>query len=263
METRLERARDQSERGRDHDGRSLRGGLQSAARFFCDELLFFSGDWRQDEFSGYEKQVPEAVGYGRRLIDNERHMLALEGGIGAKQSDLITGEELDEAIVRGALDYLLTLSENSEFNQKLLIEQGDDNRYTESTSALKTRIVGNLALVSIVIKNNSDVPVGIENTDRTHGPVARVRVLNPPAVQSFLADPSDGMGRSPSRLGGAVCYKSTFAQGSETIPHVMQGRRTATQHRRREASRRTTGGSQRAGAAAPAWTESAREAARP
>ena len=48
-----------------------------------------------------------------------------------------------------------------------MIEQGDDNRYTESTSALKTRIVGNLALVlSYVIKNNSDVPVGIEKTDR-------------------------------------------------------------------------------------------------
>jgi putative salt-induced outer membrane protein len=107
------------------------------------------------------------VGYGRRLLDTPRHMLAVEGGVGAKQSDLITGEALDEAIVRGGLDYLLTLTENSSFNQKLLLEQGDDNRYTESTSALKTRIVGNLALVlSYVIKNNSDVPVGIEGTDR-------------------------------------------------------------------------------------------------
>src|SRR5688572_7745897 len=94
-------------------------------------------------------------------------MLALEGGAGAKQADLATGEELDEAIVRGALDYLFTISETSEFNQKLLIEQGDENRYTESTSALKTRIVGNIALVfSYVIKNNSDVPFGIENADR-------------------------------------------------------------------------------------------------
>jgi putative salt-induced outer membrane protein len=129
--------------------------------------LFFSGDWRQDEFSGYDRQVTEAVGYGRRLIDNARHMLAVEGGVGAKQSDLITGEELDEAIVRGGLEYLLTLSANSQFSQELLLEQGDDNRYIESTSALKTRIVGNLALVlSYVIKNYSDVPVGIEGTDR-------------------------------------------------------------------------------------------------
>ncbi len=142
-------------------------GYKATRDFSATSYLFASGDWRQDRFSGYDKQVTEAVGYGRRLLDTPRHMLALEGGVGAKQSDLITGQELDEAIVRGGLDYLLTLSESSQFNQKLLIEQGDDNRYTESTSALKTRIVGNLALVlSYVIKNNSDVPVGIEKTDR-------------------------------------------------------------------------------------------------
>lgn len=142
-------------------------GYKATRDFSATSYLFASGDWRQDRFSGYDKQVTEAVGYGRRLLDTPRHMLALEGGVGAKQSDLITGEELDEAIVRGGLDYLLHISESSEFNQKVLIEQGDDNRYTESTSALKARIVGNLALVlSYVVKNNSDVPVGIEGTDR-------------------------------------------------------------------------------------------------
>jgi putative salt-induced outer membrane protein len=129
--------------------------------------MLFTGDWRQDRFSGYDRQVTEAVGYGRRLFDTDRHTLAVEGGAGVKQSDLITGEELDEGIVRGGLDYVLRITEDSEFSQKVLIEQGDDNRYTESTSALKTRIVGDLALVlSFVVKSNSDVPVGIEKTDR-------------------------------------------------------------------------------------------------
>lgn len=129
--------------------------------------LFASGDWRQDRFSGYDKQVTEAVGYGRRLVDTQRHTLSLEGGAGAKQSDLIDGTELDEVIVRGGFDYLLRISENSEFNQKIIIEQGEDNRYSESTSALKARIVSNLAIVvSYVIKNNSDVPAGIVETDR-------------------------------------------------------------------------------------------------
>lgn len=146
---------------------SYNAGYKAQRDFSATSYLFFSGEWRQDIFSGYERQVAETIGYGRRLIDNPRHMLALEGGAGAKQSELITGEELDEAIVRGALDYLFTISDSSEFAQQFLIEQGDDNRYTQSTSALKTRIVGNIALVvSYVIKNNSDVPVGIEKTDR-------------------------------------------------------------------------------------------------
>jgi putative salt-induced outer membrane protein len=135
--------------------------------FSATGYLFFSGDWRQDPFAGYDRQISEAVGYGRRLIDNARHMLALEGGGGAKQSDLVTGEELDEAIVRGGLDYLFVISDNSELSQELLLEIGDDNRYTESKTALKTQIVGSIALVfSYVIKSNSDVPVGIEETDR-------------------------------------------------------------------------------------------------
>ncbi|HET7610017.1 MAG TPA: DUF481 domain-containing protein, partial [Gammaproteobacteria bacterium] len=146
---------------------SYSAGYKARRDFSETSYLFFTGDWRQDRFSGYDRQVSEAVGYGRRLIDSERHMLALEGGAGAKQSDLTTGEQLDEAIIRGALDYLFTISETSEFEQKLLIEQGDENRYTESTSELKTRIVGNIALVlSYVVKSNSDVPVGIEQTDR-------------------------------------------------------------------------------------------------
>jgi putative salt-induced outer membrane protein len=142
-------------------------GYKGQRDISATSYLFASGDWRQDRFSGYDKQVSEALGYGRRLIDTQRHTLALEGGAGAKQSDLIDGTELDETIVRGGFDYLLRLTENSEFNQKILIEQGDENRYTESTSALKARIVGNLAIVlSYVIRNNSDVPVGIEKTDR-------------------------------------------------------------------------------------------------
>ena len=146
---------------------SYAAGYKAQRDLSAASYLFFSGDWRQDRFSGYDRQVTEAIGYGHRLFDTERHTLAVEGGAGAKQSDLITGQSFDEGIVRGGLDYLLRITEGSEFNQKLVIEQGDDNRYTESTSALKTRIVGNLALVlSYVIKNNSDVPVGITKTDR-------------------------------------------------------------------------------------------------
>jgi putative salt-induced outer membrane protein YdiY len=91
-------------------------------------------------------------------------MLALKWR-GASQSDLITGEELTRRSSRGD-DYLFTISETSG-SARSLIEQGEDNRHTQSTSSLKTRVVGNIALVfSYVIKSNSDVPVGIEKTDR-------------------------------------------------------------------------------------------------
>jgi putative salt-induced outer membrane protein len=142
-------------------------GYKGLRDFGEHSYLFAAGDWRQDQFAGYDDQTSETVGYGHRLIDNERHVLALEGGAGAKQSTLTNGIDLDEAIIRGGLDYAWHISETAEFTQKLLIEQGDDNRYTESNTALKAELIGNLALVlSYVIKSNSDVPVGIEKTDR-------------------------------------------------------------------------------------------------
>ena len=129
--------------------------------------LFAAGDWRQDQFSGYDRQSTEAVGYGRKLITTDKQTLSVEGGIGRKQATLINGTDVDESVLHGGLDYMIHLGENSQFNQKLLLEVGDKNRYTESLSAVKAKIRGNLALVaSYVIKSNSDVPVGIEKTDR-------------------------------------------------------------------------------------------------
>jgi putative salt-induced outer membrane protein len=145
---------------------SYAAGYKGQRDFSETSYIFAAADWRKDRFSGYKDQLSETVGYGRRLIDNERHMLAVEGGVGAKQSTLIDGTDIDEGIIRGGLTYLLHISETSEFEQRLITEIGDSNTYTESVTALRARIIGELAIVlSYTIKNNSDVPPGIEKTD--------------------------------------------------------------------------------------------------
>jgi putative salt-induced outer membrane protein len=130
------------------------------------DFLFGRVNWRKDRFSGYDTQISESAGYGRRLIDNDDHKLNAEIGLGARQSELSNGSNEDEFIVRGGLNYQWLISETSEFTQDFAFESGDENTYLESVSALKARLIGNLALVaSYTIKNNSDVPVGTENTD--------------------------------------------------------------------------------------------------
>ena len=142
-------------------------GYKAQRAFGMKAYLFGTGDWRQDQFSGYSRQATEAVGYGRKLVTTDKQTLTVEGGLGKKQASLVNGTEVDESIVHGGLDYLLHLGETSQFTQKLLLEAGNKNHYTESTSAIKAKIRGNLALVaSYVIKSNSEVPVGIEKTDR-------------------------------------------------------------------------------------------------
>ncbi len=122
--------------------------------------------WNKDKFSGYDQQVRQALGYGRRFIDNERHTLNGEIGGGARQADLRDGRTQDEAIVRLNLDYSWTISETSAFSQTLAVETGSDNTYTEAVSSLSADIFGGVALVvSYTIRNNSDVPLGLENRD--------------------------------------------------------------------------------------------------
>ena len=120
----------------------------------------------QDKFSTYDQQVREAVGYGRRVIDHERHILNAEIGVGARQADLRNNTSQDGAILRWSGDYRWIISESSEFNQILSIESGSDNVFLESSSALSTNIRENLALVtSFTIKSNSDVLPGSKKTD--------------------------------------------------------------------------------------------------
>lgn len=123
-------------------------------------------DWRKDRFSGFDQQFSQTVAYGRRLIDTERHLLAVEIGAGAKQFDAADGTDTSDAVARAGLDYTWTFSETASFEQEILVESGDTNTLIESVSALKARLLGDLALVaSFTVRNNSDVPAGTEETD--------------------------------------------------------------------------------------------------
>lgn len=129
--------------------------------------IFTALDWKEDRFSAYDRQVSETAGYGRRLIEKGPHVLNAEIGAGSRQATLRDGTDRNDSIVRGAVDYALTFSEMTGFTQDLIIESGASNTSYESVSALKARLVGNIGLVlSYRVKHNSDVPPGVEATDR-------------------------------------------------------------------------------------------------
>ncbi len=141
-------------------------GWKSERSLSEHNFLFGRVNWREDRFSGYDTQLSETVGYGRHMIDSNAHKLSLEVGLGGRQSELIDGSKEDEMIVRGGLSYKWIFSETSEFDQDIVVESGSNNTYIESASAVKAKLIGNLALVaSYTVKNNSSVPVGSEKTD--------------------------------------------------------------------------------------------------
>jgi len=141
-------------------------GWKSEYNFSESDFMFGRASWRKDRFSGYDTQLSETVGYGRRILAVGAHTLNAEIGAGARQSTLRDGTDENDLILRAGLDYSWKFSETAEFTQDFTIESGDVNTYLESISALRARLLGELALVaSYTIKNNSDVPAGTEKTD--------------------------------------------------------------------------------------------------
>jgi putative salt-induced outer membrane protein len=141
-------------------------GWKTEYNFSATNFAFGRVDWRKDRFSGYDQQVSQTVGYGRRILDTAAHVLNVEIGGGARQLDLADGTSENDGIVRGGLDYTWQFSESAQFRQDLIVESGKTNTFLESISAVKATLVGDLALVaSYTIRNNSDVPIGTEKTD--------------------------------------------------------------------------------------------------
>lgn len=143
-------------------------GLNWKTDYDINETAYWYGliAWDKDEFSAYDQQIREALGYGRHLIQTERHDLSGEVGVGVRQADLRDGTTQDDTILRLSGDYTWTISDTSRFGQTLAIESGSDNTYTQATSSLGVDINAAFALVvSYTIKSNSDVLPGTEKTD--------------------------------------------------------------------------------------------------
>ena len=146
---------------------SYQVGWRSAYNWTERDFVFGTVDWRKDRFAGVTEQMSYALNYGRQVIDTEAHMLALGIGAGYRNSDRSDGTSTGNAIGRGSLLYSWTFTETSGFDQAVVVESGSDNTYIESVSAVRARLIGGFNLVlSYTIKQNSDVPVGSEKTDK-------------------------------------------------------------------------------------------------
>jgi len=129
-------------------------------------FIFGTVAYENEKFSGYEYRVTEAIGYGRRIIEDDSHTLDLEIGPGARQSKLDNGDTESEGLIRAAAIFDWTISKTSKFGEELIVEAGEDVTVTKSVTSLSSQIEGNLSMkVTFTYKNTSDVPVGVDDTD--------------------------------------------------------------------------------------------------
>jgi len=128
--------------------------------------IFGRINYENDRFAGYQYRTTEVIGYGRRVINKDAATLDLEAGPGARQTKFLSGDSKNEAIGRASAMFAWKLSKTATFTEDLSSDIGQDSTISESVTALKAQVIGNLAMkVSYKVRNVSKVPIGTKKTD--------------------------------------------------------------------------------------------------
>ncbi|MFW6081433.1 MAG: DUF481 domain-containing protein [Desulfosalsimonas sp.] len=139
-------------------------------KFSKASSAYLLGLYEDDRFSGYDYQATVSAGYARQFVKTDRMELSGEIGPGYRYSKLKDDEASDEdegeVILRVGGFFSYRLGEASVFSQEVSVAAGDEKTITRSTTALRSRIAGNLAMkASYSIKHTSAVPPDTEKTD--------------------------------------------------------------------------------------------------
>ncbi len=143
--------------------------LQRSEYQLSDQSYAFEqARYQEDEFSGFDYQGTLVAGVGSRFIETDTQLLDLSIGAGYRQyKETESGDTENGPIVTSDLKYEYKISDNATFIEIALIEAGDDNTYAQSETALLTKINSSLSSkISYLVKHNTDVPEGVEKTDK-------------------------------------------------------------------------------------------------
>jgi len=142
--------------------------IQSDRKLSDINWLFGAFRWDADKFGTYDPQVSLTAGYGRQLMKSERHELRGEIGAGYRWlTETESGFKSDEPIARFLLDDWWQMFSSTRWTNRLLIEYGSSNTFTQFNTGLSISMTERFAIkLGFEIRNNSNIPPGdSEHTD--------------------------------------------------------------------------------------------------
>ena len=151
-----------------NDNERYTAEVQSDRKLNEVSWLFGSFRWDADKFGSYDPQLSLTAGYGRQLMRSEKHELKGEIGAGyRKLEERLSGYSSSEAIGRFLLDDFWQVFESTSWTNRLLIETGSSNTFTQFNSGLAVAMNAKFAVkLGFEVRHNSKLPPGdSENTD--------------------------------------------------------------------------------------------------
>jgi putative salt-induced outer membrane protein len=161
-------------------------GVKTKERYFAGyegnykitDRLYAVGalSWEKDVFAGIDRRFAESLGIGYRVIDQKTLHLDVDASVAARQTEYvrpqvsIPGKDYSESTIGGRLGGRLVwdINENTSLSEVAVAYIDSRSNTLESTTALTTRLSGSLAArLSFNIRNESDPPLGREQTDTT------------------------------------------------------------------------------------------------
>ena len=153
----------------DGDKDNERYQLEGQANRKLGEKGYLFGVYRYDadKFGTYDPSQTFTVGYGRELMKSEKHVLKGEIGVGyRKLEERVSGETASDAILRLLLDDSWQVFKTTAWTNRLLIETGSNNTFTQWNTGLAISMTDAFAVkFGFELRNNSEIPPG--DSDKT------------------------------------------------------------------------------------------------
>jgi len=173
LESGTERAKAAGEKNYTRSAERYFGSYKLDWKFSDKNYLFNVATAEKDKFAGYDYELSYALGYGRKLINNDHHKLDAEIGPGYRYRRFETGQVAagedrsdDSVTVRLALGYRWAISDTTEFSEKVVTQHECDLTTTRAETSLTSQINGSLSTrISHILRYNSEVAANVEHAD--------------------------------------------------------------------------------------------------
>ena len=152
------------------DAERYQAEVQADRKLDEKSYIFSIYRYDADKFGAYDPQQSLTAGYGRELMKSEKHVLKGEIGAGYRRLDeRVTDMHSSNVIARFVLDDVWQISGNTSWANRILVETGKDNTFTQFNTGLTVAMNDKFALkFAFEVRNNSDIPPGdSEHTDTT------------------------------------------------------------------------------------------------